>query len=156
MSTISIHILIADVESESFFARLAIINNIESFLIFLRSNSSIQELINFASIDKKNLDLIKERLFRLWDYECDNKKLHPYDHSIAMYLYVIFESNKIEIEEILEFINTHKLENLYWTYEICDFISKSLPRVITSFSKTDQISHTDRDDIIDIKASDSK
>lgn len=155
MSTKSIHILFAEIESENFFARLALINNTESFLIFLKSDSNIQELINFASIGQENLYLIKDRLLKLWHFDCDKNKLHPYDHSIAMYLYVIFESNKIEIEEILEFIFNNKLINLYWTYEIYNFIFESLPRVNTSYCDTGQIPHSDRIDFIDVKALDS-
>lgn len=157
MKSISIDSLFSEIESADFYARLALINDFNSFLVFLKSNSSIQELINIIRMDLINLDLIKKRIGKLWNFNCDRNKLHPYDHSIAIYLYVIFDSFKEEVEEILKFAYKNKLGNLYWTYRIYNYILKNLPRIITNFCETHQIAEFDKDNItyIDTEATDS-
>jgi len=155
MYPISFDSLIARIESDSFYAEIALINDLESLLLFLKFDSYVKNLIDIIGLDIDNYNLIKNRIEELWQFECDPNKLHPYDHSIAVYLYVIYKSSESNIEPILHFIYRNKLKNLYWTYEMFNYIYKNLLSVSTQFCDNFQMSEFKNMDFIDISALDS-
>jgi len=156
MRVISIENLFSEIESADFYSNLVFINKFNSLLIFLESNSTVEELIDFIRSDETYLDLAKERITKLWNFDCDENKLHPYDYSIAIYIYIIFRAYKDEIKPVLEFIYKNRLKNLWWTYEMYNYILKNLPKAsVSSTCETFEASNSDNIDIIDIKSSDS-
>jgi len=155
MKPISIHHLFSEIESDYFYGNIALLNDLNSFLIFVKSNSATLELTNIIKLDLENLKLLKDRIMKLLNLNCDKNKIHPYDHVIAIYLYVVYSTSMIEVESILELIYKKKPRNLYWTYWIYNYILKSLPKVINCYCDTYQLTETPELEPIDIEASNS-
>lgn len=122
MRIISLDSFISEIESTDFFSNIVLINNIDSFLLLLQSNASIQDLINLIKINSDYIEFILERIKKLWEFKNDINKLHLYDHSIAIYLYSIYSASKQDINDILKFVSQNRLKNLYWTYLIYNYI----------------------------------
>lgn len=156
MFNISIGELFSQIESADFYANIALVNSVDIFLTLLNGNPSIRNLISLVSFEPSYLDMMEERIYRLWKFECDSNILHPYDHSIAVYLYVIFKVNKNKAEEILKWIYQNQIPNLYWAYQIYNYILRNIPRVITSYCDHHQIDEPERLDYININALNSK
>jgi hypothetical protein len=153
---ISIDRIFSEIESADFYTNIAVINNFDSFLIFLEEHPSIEKLRNLLSINLEDQDRVIERIKAFWMLNCDPAKLHPYDHCIAIYLYLIFETNKFKIEPLMQFVKENKLPNLYWTYHIYNFILRNRPSVITKYCDVSQIPTAEPLEFIDIEAKDTK
>jgi hypothetical protein len=139
MRQISLDRAMDEVESDSFFARLSLITDSDVLLYFLRNSDVVQELGREATIEDSTYQAIFERLKALVNTDSSHNKLHPYDHSIACYLYVLFDSGRTKIEPVLEFILTHKLPNLFWTYLVYNFVVNSMPVVETAYCDAGQV-----------------
>lgn len=140
MRIISMDTLFSEFESNEFYLRFSsLIKSISSFLIFLESHPSIDQFINIVSTDSNKINIIKKRIKKMLNYKCNKNELHPYDHSIAIYLYVIFVAFANEVKPILDFVYKEKIGNLYWTYIIYNYILKNLPDESNEFCATYQI-----------------
>lgn len=110
------------IESSELFARSALSNNEETFL---RSIRSIDDVLLFKDEISANPDLaghITSRIDMLIDMKMDPKSLHPYDHAIAVYLYILSDSTIDEFHQAWGKVKEKKLTNLWWAYGIGSYL----------------------------------
>lgn len=138
---ISLGGIFSEIESAEFFANTVHFNNVDHLISFLERDPITRNLIDFISVDLANFELLFGRIKLLWTYECDKKVLHPYDLAIAIYLYVLYRSFNLKVQETLEFIYENKLNNLWWTYYIYNFIVNGLADTSSSICSSTQIGH---------------
>ena len=136
---ISLDQIFSEIESPDFYANIAVIDNLDSFLFLADNHRSIGYLKGLLSINSENQDQVIERAKVLFNFKCDLTELHPYDHCIAIYLYTIFQTNKFKVESLMEYILQNKLPNLYWTYHVYNFILRNRPSIITSYCDASQM-----------------
>ena len=137
--TISFDTLFSEIESAGFYAKIFLINSLESFLFFLQANDSVNELLNLVRIDETRFSLIKDRILRIYKYQSDKNKLHPYDHSIAIYLYVIFMSFREKTIDVLRYIYENQLPNLWWTYILYNHVLRQFSVESANTCQTQEI-----------------
>jgi len=116
MKELSLDKIIGEIESDNLLAKFSLISSEIVFINFLELSETIHELIMQIRVDEANYKYILDRLIYLWRLHCDQNHLHPYDHSIACYLFSLYRSNQANIEPVLEFVFQNKLPNLYWIY----------------------------------------
>jgi hypothetical protein len=149
---ISLDQIFSEIESPDFYANIAIVDNLDSFLFFADNHRSIVCLKSLLSINPENQDHVIERAKVLFGFKCDPSELHPYDHSIAIYLYTLFKTNKFKVESLMEYISQNRLPNLYWTYHVYNFILRNLPRIITSYCDASQVQLPEKFEPIDVSS----
>lgn len=124
------------IESSELFAKLALSNNEETFL---RSIRSVDDVLLFKDEISADLDLaghVTSRIDALIDFEADREALHPYDHAIAAYLYILSESNINEFLRAWEKVKEKRLSNLWWAYGVGSYIYKGA--IQTPIATTDK------------------
>lgn len=109
-------ILFTKVESDSFLSKVGVISTLGAFLALLNREESIRFIKDLAKSDPKEFvkEIIK-RIKKLITLKVDRKKLHPYDHAIATYLFVVSQISNEDIPVACRIVMRSKLTNLWWT-----------------------------------------
>lgn len=127
MQITSLDKLISYLESKDFFKKFLLINSGDMLLDFMEHDESIKKLKEELLINKHNIDIFEGRIKKLWGSKRKRGYLHPYDHSIAVYLYAIFKTHVEKIEPILSYIYKNKRKNIWFSYLMYNYIVKNLP-----------------------------
>ncbi|MBU1937020.1 hypothetical protein KKG05_06435 [bacterium] len=105
-------------ESNTYYALFGDANHINIILTRLESDENVQNLVNQARSDTDIVNAIAERIKKLLPKSEEPTKLHPYDHSIATYLYVLSKSDIDTFREIKDVVYTSYHPGLWWTTEL--------------------------------------
>ena len=135
MDSYVINDLFAKIESDEFYNLINLNNNASMFIKSISTNNTVKNLTSLLLSDKKTHDVIFERIKRFIELDEPSDKLHPYDHAVAIYLYVL-SKQKSDLYEVLDYIYHNKLPNLWWTY-----ISYSQANKMISF-RSDLVNET--------------
>ncbi len=112
------------IESTEMFSKLALSNNAETFLRIMKS---VDDVLLFKDEISANPDLaehVTSRIEALVGIETDPEVLHLYDHAIAVYLFILSESNVEEFLRAWEKVKEKRLTNLWWAYGVGSYIYK--------------------------------
>lgn len=115
------------IESTEMFSKLALSNNAETFLRIMKS---VDDVLLFKDEISANPDLaehVTNRIKTLLNIETEPNVLHPHDHAIAGYLYILSESNIGEFSKSWEEVKEKRLLNLWWAYGVGSHIDKGTP-----------------------------
>ena len=107
-----------EIESGILFSRLALSNNVDTFLRIIKSESSILMFKGELSLNPDLAGQVINRIETLIEIESNLDSLHKYDYAIAIYLYVLAEANAKEFIKIWTLIKEKRLPNLWWTYGV--------------------------------------
>jgi len=133
MSARSLDKLISEIESKDFYTNFMLFNSLDMLLKFFKSNETTKLLEEEIIINRDRVSILEDRIKKLWKLKTDTDYLHPFDHSIATYLYVIFKTHKEAVEPVLLFILKNQLKNLWWTYIVYNFINRNRPQETSSY-----------------------
>lgn len=133
MSATTFDLLLSEIESKDFFTNFLLINTTDMLIDFIESNEQVRKLRELVLVSSYYIDILVERIKKLWRTKKNIDTLHPYDHSMAVYIYVIYKTHIEKVVPVLEFIFKHQRKNIWWTYIIYNYIIKNLPQETYSF-----------------------
>lgn len=123
----------SSIENGSLRLNLSMSNDLRTFVINLKTSS---EYVNAKNLIKADIQFFGEKLIdrisKICNIEYDKSYLHPYDITIASYLYL---SSEIDIElcsKICKIINQSGLVNVWWTSQMLEYLN-----ITTNFTNTE-------------------
>lgn len=116
----------AYIEGQQFKLSSYVLNSIVSFINLLESNLFFQAAVRTYQPDSiRSFREIKERIMTLMAVAYDTDVIHPYDSTIAAYLYLVYRSDPSRVNELTSLVRRGTLRNFWWTREMLNVISKS-------------------------------
>jgi hypothetical protein len=122
---ISIKNLLALIESNQFFEKILFINNVNSFIFFLKHSDEVKSLVDIAKSEESSVESLESRIFRILQFDSENQSLHQYDPAAAIYLYAIYSADVERAEKLIKKIGEIHPPNFWFTWWICSYIAKN-------------------------------
>lgn len=112
------------IESHAFNARLDVASGFKVFMMGLKDEVILQTLIEtiYKSFDKRQTTY--QRMMALVDDNPNPETMHPYDASIAGYLYALEQVSSDEIRSTIDTILA--TPNLWWAKRLAQYIQEDL------------------------------
>lgn len=121
--------LFSYIESPEFMVEVYSMNTMSSLANFLDSSLPFQEAETlYLSDTEKSFASLEDRIITLLEIPQKANYLHPYDASIAAYIYLIYKAAPQKLGALLHKLEGIKTPGLWWTIQMISVLKTNLPQ----------------------------